>query len=180
MKKAVFVTGIAGSGKTTLSKSLRDLGYESYDIENDEFGLFKMFRKDTGERFVDYDNSDPEKTKNALWLCDIEKLKELIKNQKENIAFYCGNSSNNGELIPLFNYSAVLVVRPEILEKRLLSREGTDDYGNSKVGRERILNRKSEFEEKMVKAGMAPIIADADSNEVALNLIKLVELANRF
>ena len=176
MKKSIFITGIAGSGKSTISRALKTLGYEAYDIEDDDYGLFMMMRKDTGERFVDYDNADPEKTKNALWVCDKEKLKELISKQTEDTAFYCGIASKNEELIPLFDKSFVLRADPEILYKRLLSREGTDDYGNTETGRQRILKHKGEFEEKMIQAGMISINANADASEVAQAIVKSIDI----
>jgi broad-specificity NMP kinase len=174
MKKSIFITGIAGSGKSTVSRALKNMGYEAYDIEDDQYGLFMMMRKDTGEKYTDYDNADPEKTKNALWVCDLVKLKELINNQASELAFYCGIASKNEELIHLFDKSIVLRADPEILYKRLLSREGTDDYGNTEAGRQRILGHKNEFEEKMIKAGMTPVDASPDSKEVAEAIVGLV------
>lgn len=62
----------------------------------------------------------------------------------------------------------------ETIYKRLLSREGTDDYGNTEVGRQRILSHKDEFEEKMIDAGVIGLNADSNSKEVALVLIDTV------
>ncbi|MDP2641695.1 MAG: AAA family ATPase [bacterium] len=173
MKKSIFITGIAGSGKTTISRAFKDMGYEAYDIEDDQYGLFMMIRRDTGERYTDYDNADPEKTKNALWVCDLAKLKELINKQTNDIAFYCGIASKNEELMPFFDKSFVLQADSEILYKRLLSREGTDDYGNTEAGRQGILKNKDEFEEKMIQAGMIGVKANTDATEVAKAIIDL-------
>lgn len=86
MKKSIFITGIAGSGKSTISKAFQEAGYESYDIEDID-DMFVMVRKDTGELFIDYDNSDLQKVNNSRWICNTEKLKELIGNQKQEVAF---------------------------------------------------------------------------------------------
>jgi len=173
MKKSIFITGIAGSGKSTISRALLALGYKSYDIEDDMYGLFMMVRKDTGEEYVDYDNADMEKVNNARWVCDTKKLKKLIENQTENMAFYCGITSDNLELIPLFDTSILLRVNSKILNQRLLSREGTDDYGNTEAGRQRVLSGKDEFENKMIKAGMIVIDANSYAKKVAEEIIKI-------
>lgn len=158
-----------------VSKTLKNLGYEAYDIEDDEYGLFMMMRRDTGERYTDYDNADPEKTKNAMWVCDLTKLKELIDKQTSDLAFYCGIASKNEGLMPLFDKSIVLQADPEILYKRLLSREGTDDYGNTEAGRQRILKHKGEFEESMLQAGMIGLNANADATEVSKAIVNICQ-----
>ena len=178
MKKSIYITGIAGSGKSTMSKELTALGYRAHDIEDDKCGLFMMVRKDTGERFMDYDNSDLQKVKNARWVCDLVKLKELIKKQSDELAFYCGVASDNTTLMHFFDLSILLRASPEVLNNRLLLREGTDDFANTLPGRKRVLGHKNEREEKMIKAGMIPVDADANPKEVALKIIDLVE--NKF
>ena len=59
MHKKYLVTGIAGSGKSTVCRQLESMGYETYGIEDIE-GMFAMYRKDTKEVFTNFDNSDPE------------------------------------------------------------------------------------------------------------------------
>src|SRR5579872_5528801 len=102
LKNKVFITGIAGSGKSTICKELLKMGYEAYGIEDIE-GMFAMYRKGTREIFTDFDNADPEKIKNSEWLCNINKLKKLLAQQRDELAFYCGVASNMDDLFPLFD-----------------------------------------------------------------------------
>lgn len=171
MKKKIFITGISGSGKTTLSQTLNTLGYQAYNIEHDQFGLFKFIRKDTGEHYIDYDNTDIEKVKNASWVCDVEKLKKLLKEQTEDISFYCGTASNNVEIMPLFDKVFFLKVSPNILYKRLLVREGTDDYANTEAGRQIVLSRIDKFNKENIEAGAIAVNADLDPIEVARDVV---------
>src|SRR3989344_8220958 len=98
-KKAILVTGVSGSARSRVSSHFRDLGYESYDIEAIE-GMFAHYRKDTGEVFEDYENI-PKKIGNADWICDKDKLKKLLDEQKSNLAFYFGVPSNMDDIFPL-------------------------------------------------------------------------------
>lgn len=173
MKKAIFITGIAGSGKSTISRELRFAGQEACDIESDEFGLFMFIRKDTGERFVDYDNADMEKVASASWVCDTEKLKVLLAQQKKEYAFYCGIASNNKELMPLFTMSILLRADPQILSVRLSVREGTDDFANTPEGREALLNQKDEFEQEMIAEGAHVVDANPEPTEVVSKIVSL-------
>jgi broad-specificity NMP kinase len=165
--KSIFITGISGSGKSRLSKELRELGQEAFDFELDEYGLFMFVRKDTGERYMDYDNTDMAKVNNAVWVCDVEKLKKLLNQQKTKIAFYCGAAGNNLEIKDLFDTCFLLRADPAILEKRLYEREGTDDFANTAEGRKLVLEMKKGFEEEMLQAGMLPIDANQSSRQVA-------------
>jgi broad-specificity NMP kinase len=173
MKTKILITGIAGSGKSTAHKELCRLGYESYDIETID-GMFDMFRKDTGEVYKDYSNADAEKIKNAEWLCDVNKLKELLEQQKEDIAFYCGVASNMDDIIPLFDKTILLQTNPEILHKRLSSREGTGDMGNTEEGRKVVLGWKDWFEDKVKKHEAIVVNADGVIEDVVKKIIDLI------
>jgi dephospho-CoA kinase len=81
MKKAFLVTGVSGSGKTVVCEHLIADGYEAYNIEDID-GMFKMYHKDTGKIFKNYDNADPKKIKNSRWICNVNKLKKLLKMSK--------------------------------------------------------------------------------------------------
>ena len=165
---------MSGSGKTTLSQTFNALGYEAYNIEHDDYGLFMMVRRDTGERYLDYDNTDLKKVANSRWVCDVTKLKKLLDGQKTDLAFYCGTASDNIELMPLFDFSIVLHVSPKILDKRLMVREGTDDYANTPAGRQKVLSRLDEFEKAMIKAGMIVVDANGSPEKVAKDILKIV------
>jgi broad-specificity NMP kinase len=160
-KISVLISGIAGSGKSFIAKHLASIGIEAYDIEDDA-EMFKMYRLDNGEIFHNYQNSNMEHVKNAIWNCDVGLLKRLIKKQKTNLAFYSAIASNMEEIIPLFDKFILLKVSKPVLYKRLLSRIGENNYGNTELGRQRILASKDEFEEKMKSEGA--IIVDADGN----------------
>lgn len=174
MKKSVFITGISGSGKSTVCKALVKLGYKAYDIEAADLGLFIMVRKDTGEPFLDFDNADMNKVKNTDWICDREKLEKLIGEQTKRVVFYCGVASNNKQIIPLFDQSILLKADPKAINTRLVGREGTNDYGNTEAGRQRILSYKDWFENEMLNEGLTAVDANPSILEVAKRIIEVI------
>lgn len=173
MKKSVFVTGMPASGKSLVCKELNRLGYEAYDIE-DLRGLFKMVRKDTGKDFKNYDNADIKKVKNANWVCDTNKLKQLLQKQKEETAFYCGVATNNDEMALLFNRKILLKVSSEVLRQRLGKREGTGDFGTTAESREWALSWKDWFENRAIEQGAVAVDADGSPTDVAQKVAELV------
>lgn len=170
MNKSILITGIAGTGKSSVCRVLNDLGYEAHDFE-DYDGMFQMYRKDNGEIYEDYDNADPEKIKNAEWRCDIKKLKELLEKQKSSKAFYCGVASNMDDIIPYFDELILLQTQPEILRGRLSNREGTDDMGNTEESRDAVLGWKDWWENEMKDKGAKILNADGTIEETAQNII---------
>ena len=175
MKKSIFITGVAGSGKSSICKELNKLKYKAYDIE-EITDMFKMIRKDTGKDYEDYDNADIEKVKNADWICDKDRLKKLLKKQKEEKVFYCGIASNNDEIYSLFDKVILLKAGPRVICERLSSREGTDNMGNTPESREWVLGWKEWWENKVIKKqGVAVVNADDTLINVAEKIIKLAE-----
>ena len=59
----------------------------------------------------------------------LASLRELIEEQKSDVAFYCGTASNMDDIIPLFDKVFLLKTTPEELHRRLSTRAGTGDMG---------------------------------------------------
>ncbi len=174
MKQSIFVTGIAGSGKSSIAKQLLNRGYEAYDIEDIE-GMFAMYKKGTREIFSDYDNADPEKIKRADWLCDVKKLQQLINQQKGDLAWYCGVASNMDEILPLFTKALLLKTAPEVIRQRLSHREGTDDIGNTEASRDTVLGWKDWWEDQMLEKGLLVIDASGTPEMETEALLKAIK-----
>lgn len=174
MKKRILITGVSGVGKTTVGKYLRELGFESTDIENIN-GMFEMVYKGTREVFSDYDNANPEHIKNAEWICNADKLKTFLKSQKSSSAFYSGIASNMDDIIPLFN--KVLVLKPDhkTLNERLKNREGTDDIGNNQEGRDIVLGWKDWWEKEMEKKGAILVDANSSLKEISEEILRVIK-----
>lgn len=171
--KKYLITGVTGSGKSSICDQLSSMGYESHGIEDID-GMFAMYKKGTKEIFGDFDNSDLEKINNSEWLCDVNKLKELLAKQKKEIAFYCGVASNMDDLFPLFDKVILLKTTQDILIKRLTNREGADDMGGTKESRQAILGWKDWWENEMIDKGAIEISADGNLVEIAKAIIGII------
>lgn len=172
MRKSILVTGIAGSGKSIICKELNKQGYRAYDIEGMK-DLFRMLDKETGKIFENYDNNDLEKIKQGDWICDVNKLRNLIDSENNGLIFYCGTASNIDEILPLFDTVILLKVSPEVLHQRLsLRRPG--DFGNTKEVQDWILGWKDWWEDSMRDKGAIIINGDGNPEEAVKNIIKIL------
>ncbi len=172
MTKAVLITGLAGAGKSTLSKQLRDMGYSSYDIETLP-GLFKTIYKDTKEPFPDYDDQNPEHVKKAGWVCDEDRLREIIASEHEPLSFYCGMSSNIQDLLGCFSVVFVLSASPGVTRERLTNRT-SHNYGKTKDVQDWLLSWKSDWEKYMQDRGAVIINSDQNVGEIAKEVVSMV------
>lgn len=170
MAKSIFITGIAGSGKTSISAELTKRGYKAYNIEEVE-GLFVMLDRRTGKPFIEYDDCDMEKVKYHDWACNKNKLQELIRKNKNSITFYCGIASNTEEILPLFYKTILLEANSEVIRKRLAERTN-NDFGKSPEVQDWVLGRRSYFENYMKAKGAIVIDADRSLAEVADEIIE--------
>ena len=173
--KRILVSGVSGVGKTSVGRYLRELGYESTDIENIG-GMFKMVHKGTNEVFDDYDNAKPEHIKNAEWVCDVNRLNLLLESQKSDLSFYTGIASNMDDIIPFFDKVFVLKPDSETLNRRLKNREGTDDIGNNQEGRDVVLGWKDWWESEMEKKNAILVDANGTLEEIGKEILLKVRV----
>ncbi len=173
MVKSIYITGIAGSGKTSISAELTKRGYKAYNIEEVE-GLFMAFDRRTGKPFENYDSDNFEMVQNHDWVCDKNKLQELMRKNSDGISFYCGIASNTGEILPLFYKSVLLEPSSEVVRKRLTERKN-NDFAKTPEVQEWVLGRRAYFENYMKAKGAIVIDADRSLVEVADEIIEKIK-----
>lgn len=172
MAKAILITGIAGTGKTSVCDDLIKRGYKAFDIESVK-GLFTMYDQRTGKPYENYDDHDLEKVKYHDWVCDKDKLEALIEENRESTTFYCGIASHLENLLPLFDKFILLVADPEMIRKRLTERTN-NDFGKMPEVQEMVLKEKEPWENLMKEKGAIVVDANCSLAEMAENIIKKI------
>ena len=170
MKKSVLVTGVSGAGKSTISKTLREMGYSAYDLD-DVPGLFAMIDAKTKQPVVDHDNANLKKVQNIEWLCNAARLTSLIAAEKNDIAFYCGSATNLDEILPLFDTIVLLKVGHEAMQQRLTDRT-ENDFGKTREVRDWLLTQKDSWEDDVERKGATVIDAHQSIADVAREIIE--------
>lgn len=124
----IFITGIAGSGKSEVVKELKRRGYEAYDTDDD--GFAKWQDHETGYIHPKSSVKKADRTEAFLkihsWVVPRQELKKLWNRAKGNNLFLCGVASNETEIQDLFNIRFELVIDDKTLKQRLLTRTSND------------------------------------------------------
>lgn len=174
MKQSILVTGIAGSGKSTLSKHLRELGYASYEIETIPHLLITLDTQ-TNKPFEHYNQHDAKQVVRARWKCDIDKLAEIIEKEPDDIAFYCGTCSNIHDTLHLFTKVFVLSASHDVIRHRLTHRT-SHDFGKEKDVQDWLLSWKDDWEKYMEGEGATLLNADATTEDTAQEILRIIQV----
>ncbi len=159
-KHNYLITGLPGTGKTTVQEELKSRGYNAVDADK-AFG----FRGDpvTGE---------PTTDKNQLhWLWDEQKLERILDDLSEDKVYICGSASNRGRFLNRFSKVFVLQVDDETLKQRILTRT-SHDFGKDPVVLARQLEHNQGVSTYAQKNGMILVDANRPIQKVVDEILK--------
>jgi broad-specificity NMP kinase len=127
----IFITGMSGTGKTTVKDELIRRGYTTYDT--DDYGLTVWINKQTGQPYESNSNiqyGTPEFYFAFLWTLQTDKVLEKAKHAESECVFMCGVPGNWREVMPMFDIVFCLALDNETLKHRLLNRTN-NNYGKA-------------------------------------------------
>lgn len=161
-----LVTGMGGSGKTTICQILNKRGFYSLDSDAVE-GLARWEDKLTGQhievdhtKFVDY--------KKVSWNWSSAVLNKLLSTHDQLIL--CGSSSNEFEFFNLFDKVFVLEIDQTTHKSRLERRSSS--YGKDTRTLTWIIEEQPRFTKHAVKLGAIPIDASTSPTFVVKQILK--------
>lgn len=168
--RKVYITGVSGTGKTTIAKELEKRGF--YVISIDEVDNLCSWRDQaTGEN---HGGKEAEMSLDFVdthdWICDIEYLNKLL-HKDVDIAFVLGMATNQDEFLHIFDKILLLQCSPEIFCKRIDDRTD-NDFGKDEEVKKQIVGRYESYAEKMLTLGATPINTEKPIEEVVDEVIK--------
>lgn len=175
--KKIYITGMSGTGKTTLAKELSKRGIHAISIDEVD-GLCVWKNKKSGE-VVEYEAKLNEEFINTHdWICDIEYLKRLIEKGKDTVVVF-GDASNREEYLNLFDKILLLQCKPETFIKRVEQRKN-NVFGKEPSAQRVILGWYKKFESDLLEKGAIPIDVEPPIETVVNNLIEVIQRYAKF
>lgn len=168
MSKAYLITGIAGSGKSTIKQSLVDLGYTAYDIDD---GMAHWVNRTT--KFTTPYNPDlVPMTDGHDWLVNKPALTHAISS--DDVVFICGSAHDLYQYKEHFTEIFLLQYPSEdAVKTRLLSRTN-NSYGKDPKELESILGYWKAYEQKYIERSATTIDCTEPLAETLRKLITTV------
>lgn len=125
----VWVTGVSGSGKSSVCELLKSQGRLAVDADWE--GFSQWVHRDTGEAVADPPYPVPAGwIENFAWKVSPEAVETLAASVPSSVCFLCGGFENETEVLPFFDRVVCLVVDEATLRDRLTKRT-TNHFGKN-------------------------------------------------
>jgi adenylate kinase family enzyme len=119
---AYLISGISGSGKTTVGLELKSRGYPVVETDSDD-QLCAFYNRATGQKASIMLAHSADWYKEHVWNWDEVRLKELLDRFGGQPAFFCGGANNDRKFYSWFAKCFGLVADSDSLRKRLRERD---------------------------------------------------------
>lgn len=164
---AYYITGISGTGKSTVASELKKDGYVVYDIDAVE-GLCHWRNKKTKIKARYFTGVGKDWLELHEWICDVEKLRNLIENLP--LVIVVGVASNQREFLKYFDKIFLLHCSEQTFLNRINNREGDNQFAKDVSEQQHILSWSKDFHKEMVEIGAIPINTEESLENVVLKI----------
>ncbi|MBN9385496.1 MAG: AAA family ATPase [Chitinophagaceae bacterium] len=127
----VLITGMSGTGKSTVILDLQSRGYKAIDLDNDTFSIWV-------DAEADPTYPDNEVSPGKDWVWNEPRVHELLAIRDTELLFVSGCASNMSKFYPSFQHIILLTAPASTIVARLQTREG-NTYGRSSEEVARVL-----------------------------------------
>src|SRR5579859_950264 len=117
--KRVLITGMSGTGKSTLICALAARGYKAVDTDTDEWSEWV---NGADELDLSGTTSEPD------WVWREDRIQLLMSTEDADVLFVSGCKSNQGKFYAQFDHIVLLSAPVRVLMERLATRT-TNPYG---------------------------------------------------
>lgn len=162
-----LITGVAGTGKSSLAKELRRRGYAAYDTEE---GFSYYVDKSTGERCAYPAEPTPQWYESHERVFDEKILMNLFKKHADEPLFIASITANQAKYYNDFDKIFLLTAPDNIVTHRLGTR--TNNYfGRHPLDLQRVIGRHQQFDDELKALGAVPIDSTKPIETVADEII---------
>lgn len=169
--RRVLLTGMSGTGKSTLISALAGRGYKAIDADSEEFSHWVQSdgEDDPFDPPVDSDSV----WHNRDWVWREDRIDRLLATEDTDVLFVSGTASNQGKFHARFDHIVLLSAPPGVLIERL-SRRTTNTYGKSADELARVLQHLETVEPLLRRAASLEIDTSAPVDALVETILRNV------
>lgn len=150
--KRILLTGMSGTGKSTIIQELKSLGYRTIDMDYDGWSEYRP----DGE-----------------WAWREDRIFELLNQETTDILFIAGCAINQGKFYNKFDLIILLSTPESVLLERLQKRIN-NPYGKSPTEIDKIIDDLHQIEPLLRKSSTYEIKTDKPLPEVIEEIKQLI------
>jgi len=157
--KRILITGMSGTGKSTVIRALAERGYKAVDTDSDKWS---MWADDTIEA-----NTGPD------WIWREDRIQQLLSTEDADILFVSGCKTNQGTFYPQFDHIILLSAPVELIIERLMTRT-TNSYGKHPDELAQVLHYLETVEPLLRRGATVEVDTSAPLDHVVQTILKYV------
>ncbi len=165
--KRILLTGISGTGKSTLIGELAAHGYKAVDADCDEFSKWVEFKGNS-----DVAGSPVEADRDWVWRED--RIQELLSTADADVLFLSGCASNMGKFLSQFDHIVLLSAPADVIAERLRSRTN-NSYGKQPDQLARVLGLRETVEPLLRRAATYEIDTSVYLDDIVTSILQLAQ-----
>jgi 2-phosphoglycerate kinase len=155
----VWITGVSGTGKSTVRAELARRGHQSFDADEDGIAVWRD-RKNAEQVYDPGDGNHPETwLRDHCWTINRARVERLALLARNDVVFLCGAVANEDEVWDLFDVVVCLVIDESTLRERLATRT-TNKFGKAPTELEAILGWNQTMEATYRELGVPVVSAN--------------------
>ncbi len=160
----VLVTGMSGTGKSTVITELKARGYRAVDAD--------------GERLSEVVDVDPDELtglgRGRDWVWHEERIQEVLDIDEGGALFVGGCAPNQGKFYPQFDHIVLLTAPPDVIVERLATRT-TNPFGTQPDEVTRVLELQRTVEPLLRAGAELELDTTAPLEQVVAAILALVD-----
>lgn len=161
--KRVLLTGMSGTGKSTVIRHLAELGYKAIDTD-DGFSEWVPLPADSQMRYS---------SANGEWLWREDRVQRLLSMEDTDVLFISGCARNQVKFYPQFDHVVLLSAPAGLIVERLATRT-TNPYGKGQDELAHVLQLRQTVEPMLRRAASLEVDTSLPVNEVVTTILDAV------
>lgn len=161
--KRVLLTGMSGTGKSTVILELAARGYKAVDA--DDGALSELVRVPDDE----LTGLDPGQD----WVWREDRIQDLLSTADSDVLFLSGCSPNQGKFYPQLDHIILLTAPAEVIVERLATRTN-NPYGKRPEEVARVLSLRRTVEPMPRKGATAVVDTRVPLDQVVATVLRIV------